>query len=199
MNLNTHGYWEDWERSVLLEKALQWMRKTLFCGELIGRSIPHVAALPWAWAGSCRANVDLAMQQFHGQFTALTWIRLHPSVQIGPQCSPKWRWKNLGCYFVWKCPIFLFAWTGGSSSLEHNLVKISLISLQCSLEGLWCKGFLVGLFPRLVLVLFYSNREVRDDGRMWFKMGIFFRRKIIYRKMGILNQHISLLKNNYHS
>lgn len=130
MNFNTHGYWE---RSVLLEKALKWMRKTLFWGGLIGCGVPHVAAPPWAWAALCQANVDLSTQQFHGQFTGLSWITLHRSIQTGPQTSPKWRWKNLGYCFVWKRPIFLFVWIGRSSSLEHSLVKISLIPLQCLL------------------------------------------------------------------
>lgn len=146
------------------------MRKTLSWGGLIGCSVSYVAALLWAWAGLCPTNVDLSAQLFHGQFTEFSWIRLHPFIQIVPQCSPKWRWKKSSYCSVCKWPIFLFAWIGGSNSLEHNLVFLGRAVVQRIL------GWLV---PQTCITLFYGNREVRNDGRMWFKTGISFKRKII--------------------
>lgn len=52
---------------------------------------------------------------------------------------------ELGDQAVWNTVLSKFLWSPSSVCLE----------------GLWCKGFLDGLFPSLVLFLFYNNREVK--------------------------------------
>lgn len=82
-------------------------------------------------------------------FTGLSWTSLHPCFSTGAVLNE----GENSCLWI---PHFCLLDLRGQAACNTILSKI-LGSLQCSLEGLWCQGFLLVLLYWFIIIYYETN------------------------------------------